>query len=71
MFVRLVALFRATFPALLRLVPTLMNCTCMLVWRRFFNQKKYSSFQRQLNLYDFKRLSVGRDRGGKQYMKLR
>ncbi|KAG7364845.1 HSF-type DNA-binding protein [Nitzschia inconspicua] len=30
---------------------------------RFFNQSKYASFQRQLNLYGFSRLSHGRDKG--------
>jgi hypothetical protein len=30
---------------------------------RFFEQKKYASFQRQLNLYGFSRLTKGADRG--------
>lgn len=30
---------------------------------RFFDQKKYASFQRQLNLYGFNRLTTGPDRG--------
>jgi hypothetical protein len=30
---------------------------------RFFDQKKYASFQRQLNLYGFNRITTGPDRG--------
>mmetsp|Transcript_24999 Transcript_24999/g.30749 ORF Transcript_24999/g.30749 Transcript_24999/m.30749 type:complete len:329 (-) Transcript_24999:185-1171(-) len=33
------------------------------VMQRFFHQKKYASFQRQLNLYGFKRITKGPDRG--------
>ncbi len=31
----------------------------------FFRMSKFSSFQRQLNLYDFKRITAGPDKGGK------
>lgn len=31
---------------------------------RYFNQNKWSSFQRQLKLYSFERITAGRDRGG-------
>eukprot|EP00549_Striatella_unipunctata_P013132 CAMPEP_0118710168 /NCGR_PEP_ID=MMETSP0800-20121206/23181_1 /TAXON_ID=210618 ORGANISM="Striatella unipunctata, Strain CCMP2910" /NCGR_SAMPLE_ID=MMETSP0800 /ASSEMBLY_ACC=CAM_ASM_000638 /LENGTH=217 /DNA_ID=CAMNT_0006614219 /DNA_START=104 /DNA_END=757 /DNA_ORIENTATION=+ len=31
---------------------------------RYFKQRQYPSFQRQLNLYGFSRLSFGRDKGG-------
>ena len=31
---------------------------------RYFNQSKFTSFQRQLNLYRFSRITTGKDRGG-------
>jgi hypothetical protein len=34
-----------------------------LLYRRFFSQSKYASFQRQLNLYGFSRFSHGKDKG--------
>ncbi len=34
-----------------------------IVMKRFFNQTKISSFRRQLNLYDFKRITHGPDSG--------
>lgn len=37
---------------------------------RFFEQRKYASFQRQLNLYGFKRLSAGADRGSYYHERL-
>eukprot|EP00428_Durinskia_dybowskii_P048788 CAMPEP_0170343570 /NCGR_PEP_ID=MMETSP0116_2-20130129/72961_1 /TAXON_ID=400756 /ORGANISM="Durinskia baltica, Strain CSIRO CS-38" /LENGTH=261 /DNA_ID=CAMNT_0010597225 /DNA_START=156 /DNA_END=938 /DNA_ORIENTATION=- len=35
---------------------------------KYFNQTKYASFQRQLNLYGFSRLSHGKDKGAYYHM---
>lgn len=35
-----------------------------VIMKRFFKQNKLTSFQRQLNLYDFSRIASGMDRGG-------
>jgi hypothetical protein len=34
-----------------------------IVLQRFFKQHKYTSFQRQLNIYGFRRITSGKDRG--------
>ncbi len=31
----------------------------------YFRMSKFASFQRQLNLYDYKRITAGPDKGGK------
>ena len=37
------------------------------IMRAYFNQTKYKSFQRQLNLYKFKRISKGKGKGACEY----
>lgn len=60
-------------PALAEIVSWQPHGRCFLVHKpkqfadsvlpRFFQQKKYASFQRQLNLYGFNRITKGPDRG--------
>lgn len=38
------------------------------IMKHYFNQTKYASFQRQLNLYGFSRLSHGKDKGAYYHM---
>ena len=33
----------------------------------YFNQTKYSSFQRQLHIYNFQRITAGKDKGADGY----
>jgi hypothetical protein len=36
-----------------------------LIMPVYFRMSKFASFQRQLNLYDYKRITAGLDKGGK------
>lgn len=45
-------------------IECLNSLFCLFHIGRYFRQSKMTSFQRQLNLYGFARLTVGADRGG-------
>lgn len=53
----------ATLRALWVVVEVYLLLTSIL-FCRWFRQTKYSSFQRQLNIYEFKRISTGPDKNG-------